>query len=92
MADYIVYKHEQTGTLEPLVYEQVREEEWLLRPTNPVPGEDFVVISDAGTPERALAEAQAYFDGTHQASHKIKCWAAGARARRACLKQGQAAR
>lgn len=86
-ADFLVERNAGDRELVVHNYGQFREEEMLMRPTNLVPGKDFVVIADETTPQRALSQGRAYFAGQHQSPHRIQCWVAGALARRACLKE-----
>lgn len=85
-ADFLVERNAGDGELVVHNYGQFREEEMLMRPTNLVPGDDFVVIADETTAQRALSRAREYFAGQHQSPHRIRCWVAGALARQACLR------
>ena len=84
MADYIVFKAPAVNEPKVLNYAQYREEDVLLRGL--VPGEDFVVISEAMTEGLAKEEAEVYFRGSHQERARIDCWVAGALEQQKCLK------
>lgn len=83
MADYIVFKDPLENEPKLQIYSQFSEEHLLL--LGLVPGENFVVVSEIIDEKQAEQQADSYFRNEHAQPRQIHCWAAGARARQACL-------
>lgn len=49
------------------------------------PGRDLICVQDAGSEETAKAQAEAYWNGTHQSPEQINAWVEWARRRKAEL-------
>ena len=77
MGDYTVVKKFKLNDKnewqpETLIYRDGQEEALLKE--GRVPGQDFVKVTEEGTPERAERQATAYWNGTHEAPDKIESW------------------